>query len=78
MRVRCHLREIRGARTLADIAALSGVKAPELSRIERGLMLPADTDLPKLAVAYGAVLDEWYDWEPPQFLVIELDQREAL
>lgn len=74
MRVRCHLREIRGGRRLADIAALSGVRVPDLSRIERGVMLPTDADVPKLAAAYGAVLDEWYDWEPPQQMVVDVDR----
>lgn len=60
MRVACRLREIRGDRTLATIAAASGVNEGELSKIERGIALPRDAWLPALEGAYGAPRAEWW------------------
>lgn len=60
MRVRCRLREIRGDRTLAEIAHISGVHVAELSKIERGIALPRDEWLPGLEHGYGVPHGEWW------------------
>lgn len=60
MRLTCHLRELRGKRTLADLAAASGVAAAHLSQIERGIMLPRDDQLYAIGMAYGAAPTQWY------------------
>lgn len=71
MKLACHLREMRGDRTLLAIvgaAAEAGtvVSEADLSRIERGIALPRDDQLPGLEAAYGAPR---YEWWPPQVLV---------
>jgi transcriptional regulator with XRE-family HTH domain len=73
MRLRCHLSTIRGERTIAGMARLSGVRRPYLSQIEAGLRMPSDEEVVAIAEAYGAELDEMYDWRPPQLLAVELD-----
>lgn len=60
MRVSCHLRDLRGKRTLADLATVSNVAAAELSKIERGIQLPRDDQLAGLERAYGAVRTAFY------------------
>lgn len=75
MRLPCHLRLIRGERTLGDIAALSGVNRPELSRIEQGIALPKDRDIEVLEQAYEAEVTTWY---PARVLLaVEGDGEEA-
>lgn len=73
MRLRCHLREFRGDRTLRDIAALTGgeVSAGLLSEIERGRRLVPDEHVTALERAYGHELHDWY--EPRTLLVLETD-----
>lgn len=70
MRVRCFLPLLRGERTIASIAELTGVNAGTLSRIENGVMLPADRDLDALQDEYGPISD-WYP--PPVLLALETD-----
>lgn len=65
MRLRCHLREIRGDRTIAEIARSARVPEAELSKVERGLEVPRDEWVGPLEQAYGATLDQWY---PPLVL----------
>jgi transcriptional regulator with XRE-family HTH domain len=65
MRVRCHLREIRGARSLRSIADEAGVNPGQLSMIEAGKTLPKDDEVPRLAKAYGRQFTDWY---PPLVL----------
>ena len=64
VRLGCRLRQLRGDRTLADIAGqvgIRGVTAAELSMIERGYELPRDEWVPALERAYGVPRIEWYD-----------------
>lgn len=76
MRIRCHLREIRGETPLRAIAAESGVNAGELSRIETGQSVPHDRDIEALEAAYGAHFEDWY---PKRVLVaMELDDDEQV
>ncbi|MGH2715415.1 MAG: helix-turn-helix domain-containing protein [Thermoleophilaceae bacterium] len=66
MRLACRLRELREARelSLADVKAAlpAGVKASrgDLSRIERGMMLPPQKWVSALEAAYGAPSSSWY------------------
>jgi transcriptional regulator with XRE-family HTH domain len=60
VRVVCHLRELRGKRTLAELAEASGVAAAVLSQLERGIMLPRGEWLYGLGMAYGAPPTKWY------------------
>lgn len=62
MRLRCNLRELRGDRTIAEIARAAGVPEPELSKIERGIELPRDEWIAPLERAYG---HPFHDWYPP-------------
>lgn len=85
MRLRCHLRDVRGERQLAEVAAEVRALAtgseetkppgsPELSRIEQGYMLPRDEWIGPIASVYGLELDEMYDWQPPQLIAVEMDR----
>ena len=65
MRVRCYLPILRGERTIASIAKLTGINAGTLSRLENGVMLPADRDLDALQAEYGPIAD----WYPPLVLL---------
>lgn len=61
MRLVCHLRTIRGKRSLRDIAEASGVDRGTLSRIERGQQLPlSEEQTEKIEGAYGAPIEDWY------------------
>lgn len=74
MRLRCHLRTIRGETPLRQIATESGVNAGDLSRIELGQSLPRDRDIAALEQAYGARLEDWY---PRRTLIaFEVDEDE--
>lgn len=66
MRLVCHLRALRGERTLLELAAVAHVSEGDLSKIERGIALPRDDQLDALEQAYGAPR---YEWWPPQVLV---------
>lgn len=66
MRVRCFLKEVRGPITLRHIAAEAGVNPGMLSRIEQGIALPSDDEIPALEQAYGAPITDWY---PPLVLL---------
>lgn len=76
MRVRCHLREIRGKRSLRDVAELAGVNRGLLSSIERGRSLPPDHWLEPLERAYGEPRTKW--WPEETLLVLEYDEDGAL
>jgi transcriptional regulator with XRE-family HTH domain len=71
VKLRCHLREIRGTRTLREIAELSGVPASELSKIENGIQVPKDESIAALVRAYQAEPVDWY--EPMTLLALESD-----
>lgn len=84
MRLRCRLREIREHMprrddgkpvTLTDIARRSGVSVGQLSLLERGIALPADSQLAALERAYGATIDTWY--APKVLLVLEEDETDG-
>lgn len=66
MRVACHLRELRGDRTLKQISEVAGVAIAALSTIERGYQLPRDEWLDGLERAYGSPRSAWY---PPTVLL---------
>lgn len=70
-RLRCFLRELRGPRTLREQAAKAGVNHGELSRIEAGIALPRDEDVPALEQAYGAPITDWY--HPLVLVALEFD-----
>lgn len=74
MRVRCHLRDLRGKRPLSELEAETGINRGSLSQIESGRMLPHDKWLPALEAAYGAPKTAWY--EPEVLLVIEYPEGE--
>lgn len=60
MRVVCHLRTIRGDRTMVSLARAARVSEADLSRIERGISLPRDEDIEGLERAYGVPITDWY------------------
>lgn len=74
MRLRCFLREIRGTRTLREIAELSGVPQSELSKIENGIQVPKDADVEALVAAYQAAPTDWYG--PLTLLALESDDAQ--
>lgn len=80
MRLSCRYVEIREAagKTAREIATAAGINSGDLSRIERGLQLPADDLIERLEAAYGVPLTEIYtragllaiqDDEPKRILV---------
>jgi transcriptional regulator with XRE-family HTH domain len=75
VRVTCHLRGFRGDRTLAAITEQSGVSQADLSRIERGRMVPADDQVALLEEAYGQPRHLWW---PPEVLVVLQDDEGAV
>jgi transcriptional regulator with XRE-family HTH domain len=66
MFVECRLREIRGERSLRELAKAAGLNRGDLSRLERGLRLPPDEWIEQLEEAYGAPRHDWY---PPHVLL---------
>ena len=66
MRIRCYLSEIRGERSIREVARTAGIAAGELSRIEAGIGVPRDSYLGALEDAYGAKIVDWY---PPSVLL---------
>lgn len=60
MRLVCHLRRLRGDRKLIDVSRETGIHIGELSRIERGIMLPPDDKLPVLEQVYGVSRGDFY------------------
>jgi hypothetical protein len=78
MRLRCYLREIRGTRPLRELVELCKeqdvkVNAGELSRIENGIALARDDQLPALVAAYGANVDDWY----PDLVLLAIESDDA-
>ena len=68
MRVRCRLRDLRGDRSLREVAEAAGVNRGELSKIENGRLLPRDEWLERIEQAYGAPPHDWYpDYQLLQF-----------
>lgn len=78
MRVACRLRDLRGDRSLRDIADLVGVSAGLLSEIERGIRFPRDADVPALERTYGAPAAAWYaeDAQPITTLALISDDED--
>lgn len=66
MRVRCFLPELRGPRSLRNVAGDAGINPGMLSRIEQGVALPKDDEIASLEAAYGAPITDWY---PPLVIV---------
>lgn len=69
MRVRTFLREIREGRghSLREATELTGLAGAELSRIERGQMLPTDRQAEAMPPAYGQ--GGWYPFTVAAVLV---------
>jgi len=59
VRMRCYLRELRGARPINAAAEATGVNKGVLSMIERGRQLPTDSEALALAEFYGPAAS-WY------------------
>lgn len=77
MRLTCRLRDYRGDRSLREMAIATEaaghqVSAGELSRIERGTLLPTDKQTAALEQAYGHPVTAWYD--PVALLAIQVDE----
>ena len=66
MKLSCRLREIRGRRSLRDLADAAGINRGTLSMIETGRALPKDEWLEAIERVYGAPPEEWY---PPRTLL---------
>jgi transcriptional regulator with XRE-family HTH domain len=49
-----HLKNLRGDRSLNEIASVMGVSKGYLSEVERGIRLPSDHFLTRIAEEYGA------------------------
>ena len=85
MRVRCRLRELRGRRSIRDMAEATGVQPAYLSLLEQGRLLPSDSWRVALEQAYGAPLARWYEGhvfvsleQPgPMLVVLEPDPEHA-
>ena len=60
MHLICFLKEIRGTRPLRSVADEAGVNPGMLSRIENGMALPKDDQIPMLEAAYRAQVTDWY------------------
>lgn len=75
-RLRCFLRELRGPVGLREVAEAAGVNRGDLSRIEAGLQVPHDSDVPALEKAYGAPITDWY--HPLCLLALEFDDEALL
>lgn len=75
-RLRCFLRELRGPVTLREIAEQAGMNPGDISRIEAGLQVPRDDQIPRLEAAYGAPVTDWYP--PMVLLALEFDDSALL
>ena len=73
MRVRCKLRELRGDRSLRELARATGINHGRLSEIEHGHLLPRDDQLEQLERAYDAPRHTWYP--DHQLLQFEHDEE---
>lgn len=60
MRLLTVLPQIRGERTVKEIAAASGVNEATIRQIEQGRLLPRDVHVEPLERAYGCSWSEWY------------------
>jgi transcriptional regulator with XRE-family HTH domain len=60
MRLRTSLAEIRGKRTVKEIAAASGVNEATIRQIEQGKLVPREAHVEPLERAYGAGIESWY------------------
>ena len=74
MTVACHLRALRGERSLRQVAEEAGVNRGLLSEIERGLRLPPDSWIEPLERTYGVPVEQWYDRRT--LLVLRLEEDE--
>ncbi|MEZ5101207.1 MAG: helix-turn-helix transcriptional regulator [Thermoleophilia bacterium] len=74
MKLACALREIRGDRSLRDVAETAGVNRGLLSDLERGRRLAPDRIVRALEVAYGQPAHAWY---PPEVLLVIQRDEEA-
>jgi transcriptional regulator with XRE-family HTH domain len=55
---------------MSEMAELTGVGRPTLSRLENGVMLPRDADIEAMEAHYGPIAD----WYPPMVLLaLEFD-----
>lgn len=79
----CRLRELREAQklSLADVKAALPERVKlsrgDLSRVERGMMLPPEKWVPALEAAYGAPSSSWYP-SPPGAVAGVVILREAV
>jgi transcriptional regulator with XRE-family HTH domain len=69
VRLSCRLRDLRGDRTVREVAAEAGVSASLISQLERGRALPKQDDVPGLERAYGAPAHSWW----PAVVVAAID-----
>lgn len=76
MRLPCHLRDIRGDRSLAEIMDAvppkTGLSKGLLSQLEHGRWLPTDQQRELLEQAYGAPASLW--WPAEILLAIQADE----
>jgi hypothetical protein len=77
VKVRCHLRGIRGDRSLTmivdELPPGTGLSKGLLSLLERGRWFCTDAQRVELEIAYGARAERWYD--PELLLLLQLDQQ---
>jgi transcriptional regulator with XRE-family HTH domain len=60
MHLRTNLAEIRGKRTIKEIAELSGVHEATIRQVEQGKLVPRDAHVEPLERAYGEPVFAWY------------------
>ena len=60
MHLTTHLAEIRGKRTIREIADASGVHEATIRQVEQGKMLPREAHVEPLERAYGRPWPQWY------------------
>ena len=60
MHLNTNLAELRGKRSVREIAEASGVHEATVRQIEQGKLVPRDQHIAPLERAYGAPWVEWY------------------
>lgn len=67
VRLPTNLHEIRGKRTVKEIAEASGLNPATIRQIEQGRLVPLEKHIRPLEQAYGELVAGWY---PPAVLLV--------
>lgn len=77
MRLPTNLHEIRGKRTVKEIAEASGLNPATIRQIEQGRLVPLERHIGPLEKAYGEPVASWYPAPVLLILVRELGEEQA-